>query len=126
MYPPSFFLELKFSQLFPVAMIWEDSREHCTGEGGLLLEVRTQDEFDRAAQLQLQAGIDFMWLGGKYDDARDEWVWSSNSEAIDLNVPWMSDVVQEGYGRCLEMHQGTLYGPLCSLNSNVACEFFYN
>ena len=107
-------------------MTWEDSREHCIEEGGLLLEVRTQDEFDRAAQLQLQAGIDFMWLGGKYDGTRDEWVWISNSEPIDLNVPWMSSVVQEGYGRCLEMHRGTLHGTMCSFNSYVACDIFYN
>ena len=56
---------------------------------GRLMEVRTQEEFDRAVNYSKELRSDF-WLGGSDREVEGEWRWESNAERIDMNKFWGS------------------------------------
>ena len=116
--------------MFDEALSWDGARQHCIGLGGRLLEVRTQEELDRAAQLRVQQQFSpWMWIGGRYDSARGEWIWISNSEAVNLTLFLSMDMLdlEAQYGGCLVMYGGrNLANDDCNSVSRFACDFVYN
>ena len=109
------------------SLTYDDARQYCTSLGGRLLEVRTQDEVDRAAQLfDQQYSYYRMMIGGRYDSGRAEWIWSSNSEAINLNIFSSTGGLNLGLGECLLLSDT---GDLSSYNCDdvwiYACDSLY-
>ena len=51
------------------------------------MEVRTQEEFDRALRFEREIGNEF-WLGGSDRGVEGDWRWESNDELIDMNKFW--------------------------------------
>ena len=51
------------------------------------MEVRTQEEFDRAVNYSKELRSDF-WLGGSDREVEGEWRWESNSELINMTTFW--------------------------------------
>ena len=65
---------------------WAAARQICIDLGGRLMEVRTQEDYDRALQLSLQIGR--FWLGGSDIQEEGVWVWNSNGERFYRNSFW--------------------------------------
>ena len=82
----SAFFVLKFLEL--TAAIWVDAQQYCSSLGSRLMEVRTQEDYDRAQQIRSEKGGN-IWLGGS--DIADEgvWIWNSNGEGINMDQFWM-------------------------------------
>ena len=81
------FLEQKYilsSQL----KTWADAREECINRGRHLMEVRTQEEFDKAVQLVAQTENGMFWIGGSDLQQEGVWVWDSNRERMDMDEFW--------------------------------------
>ena len=56
---------------------WFDAKEHCNSLNGRLMEVRTQEEFERAMRFRRENGNN-IWLGGSDREVEGEWRWESN------------------------------------------------
>ena len=85
------------------------------------MEIRTQDENDRAHVL---FGDSPFWLGA--NDIQDEghWVWASNQEEVNLNEFWYEGrPFQNTERNCLILfpNQGTL-DQLCTDRFNFFCD----
>ena len=105
-------------------MNWYDAKQHCIGLGGHLLEVRTQEDFDRAMEVRGQAGT-IIWLGGYFDTVIANWVWASNLEEIDPTAFWLNS--NPGHFSnldCVALYPGYYYQyTSCTFNRPFACEF---
>ena len=118
---------MRGSHLFDATMSWDDAQQHCIGLGGRLLEIRTQEELGRAIQLQLdfEIGFVFMWIGGEYDSTREEWIWSSNSDAINLTIFSSIEGLDLNGDGCVEFYQGSLSSYNCNFPNYVACDYVF-
>ena len=121
-----FFLELYGTYVFNLKLNRDDARQHCIVLGGSLLEVRTQEEINRATQLRVQGVSPLSWIGAQYDLQRDEWIWISNSEAIDLNIfSWIESLDPSEHCAFLSSF-GYPVSLNCNSTADVACDFGYN
>ena len=90
------------------------------------MEVRTQEEFDRAKQFLREIGYFWFWLGGSDREVEGEWRWESNDELIDMNKFWGSGQPDSYAGDqdCLFFMWRDGFGDLdCSRLRQFACEF---
>ena len=75
--------------------------------GRHLMEVRTQEEFDKAVQLVAQTENGKFWLGGNDMDQEGVWVWDSNRERMDMARFWNNHEPNDSRGSedCLQMSE---------------------
>ena len=77
----------KFSEttyvLVRVPMNWHDAKQSCSDMGGHLMEVRNNEEYQRARLFAKENGSP-VWLGGNDLQEEANWVWDSNGEQISL------------------------------------------
>ena len=86
------------------------------------MEVRTQEEFDRAKRLRREFGF-YFWLGGSDREVEGEWRWESNDERIDMNKFWISGQPNSGDQDCLFMGwSGGFEDYYCSHRNPFVCE----
>ena len=109
-------------------MTWDNASQHCLSLGGHLFEVRSQEAFDRGQQLINEfeeQDVVFMWLGGRLNVTRDEWMWSSNSDVISRNAsfwgPETSNIGTEY--ECMLLFPNAYYPALCDRDHYFVCEF---
>ena len=87
------------------------------------MEVRTQEEFDRAYRFLREIG-DIIWLGGSDREVEGEWRWESSAERIDMNKFWESGQPNEiGDQNCLYMLSVRFGDFKCSFRLPFVCEF---
>ena len=90
------------------------------------MEVRTQDEFDRARQVSQEIGR--FWLGGSDIQQGGVWIWESNGERINRNQFWSTNEPNGGTDQnCLffELPSDSvgLASGRCQNARGFACEF---
>ena len=91
--------------------------------GRRLTEVRTQEDYDRAVQLQQVLGNSF-WLGGSDIEEEGVWVWDSNHEVMDMNRFWHSGEPSAHFEDCVIMWAPFGFCDLtCSDSLPYVCEF---
>ena len=92
--------------------------------GRRLMEVRTQEDYERALQLFQELGNYPFWLGGNDIEEEGVWVWDSNDEVIDMNRFWYSGEPSDNSEDCIMM-----WAPIgfcdytCSESLPYICEF---
>ena len=112
--------------LITARLTWNDAKQACIDMGARLMELRTQDEFDRALQFRLDLGT--LWLGGTDSGTENNWRWISNNDPIN----WSSQYWLNGgpyHNRydlnCLAMQYASdtgIYDWFCNVSHSVACE----
>ena len=104
---------------------WADARQHCVDNDAHLMEVRTQEEYDRALGIWDEVGN--FWLGGNDIEEEGVWVWNSNGEVIDMSRFWLAGRPYAGEtGRnCLMMASDTGFEDYnCAASSySYVCEY---
>ena len=108
------------------AKSWADARQHCINAGSRLIEMKSQEEFDRTVQISDEIGE--FWLGGSDIQQEGVWVWNSNNEQINMNQFWYRASEPDGGTdqNCLMFfNHNSVAGSLSSVCGNAkkfACE----
>ena len=107
---------------------WAAAQQYCIDLGGRLMEVRTQEDFDRAIRVEEETSL--FWLGGSDVLEEGVWVWDSNNQQINLDVFWYHATEPNGdtEQNCLIFALSAQYVGLasddCELRRRFICEFF--
>ena len=88
------------------------------------MEVRTQEEYDRAQSLWREVRPYSIWLGGSDREVEGEWRWESDDEPINMTQVWRSGQPNRN-GNCLRIQSGGLYDGSCSATRNFVCSIGY-
>ena len=98
-----FFYAVTRSLKFAERKTWDDAQQHCLSLGRRLMEVRSQDDNDRAMQIISEPnGINHIWLGGNAIQD-DIWIWNSDGERINLDQFWQDGEPNSSHEDCLEI-----------------------
>ena len=82
------------------------------------MEVRTQEEFDRAKNFSREVRSD-TWLGGSDRHEEGVWRWESNGELINMTMFWGRSQPDDSRNQdCLYMHV------LSGLFADWSCSYF--
>ena len=101
---------------------WEDAKSNCAAMGARLMEVRNQEEFDRALRFRLTIPSP-IWLGGSDIQVEGNWVWDSNGEAVNLNQFWLETRPDNSPSRnCILLDRG-MFDFGCNYGQSSFCEF---
>ena len=89
--------------------------------GGRLIEIRTQDENDRA---HILFGDSPFWLGANDKQEEGHWVWESNQEDVNLNEFWFEGRPSDNSQRnCLILFPDRgMFDYICSDRFNSFCD----
>ena len=122
------FLEDKTPLIVNEKMTWVNASQHCFGLGGHIFEVRTQEAFDIGQQLKNEfeePDVVLMWLGGRLNITRDEWMWSSNSDIISRNASFwgFEGAIHETGYECMLLFPDLYYRAQCDRMFYFVCEF---
>ena len=86
------------------------------------MEIRTQEEFERARQFRLEIGYTF-WLGANDIQAERNWVWNSNEEVVNLDEFWYTARPTGSSGQnCLVM-DAAMFDGVCHEHGPSVCEY---
>ena len=125
MSPPSFraaLLGTVFDNQYKSRDGWSETKEYCESLDRRLLEIRTQQQFDRAEQFLKETYVPF-WLGGSDEAVEGTWRWQSNNERMNMTVFWQSGQTENNgpNHHCLAFHnQGFVV-----LDCHLALPFVY-
>ena len=104
---------------------WDDASTHCNALGGRLMEVRTQNELEKAKILHEGVGEDF-YLGGSEPTWEGIWRWQSNGNWIGKdNEFWDGGQPDDNGGDedCMVMSMTGFSDVSCSIERPFVCEF---
>ena len=105
---------------------WHDAKQHCNEMGARLMEIRTQEQLEKAQQFYQELRDQF-WLGASDEQTEGIWVWDSNQEEVDLNEFWLDGRPMDGtvgnFLNCLIMNSQGMFDWYCSHEQLFVCEF---
>ena len=88
------------------------------------MEVRTQEEYDRALGHWDKVGN--FWLGGNDIEEEGVWIWISNGERMNMDQFWITVFLSPDNSNdqehCLEMWGTGFNDQVCSYTRPVICE----
>ena len=108
---------------------WADARQYCADNDAHLMEVRTQEEYDRALGHWDKVGN--FWLGGNDIEQEGVWIWISNGERMSMDRFWATSSDNpahdnpnnsQGSEHCLEMWGIGFNDVICSEPKVFICE----
>ena len=103
---------------------WIAAKKHCLSLNTRLMEIRTQEDFDRAKRIKSEIGSDF-YVGGSDRKVEGEWLWESNGELIDINRFWRRWEPNDNGGQdCLYMRSGGFDDWKCDEDQAFVCDFY--
>ena len=103
---------------------WNDAKQNCIENGGRLMEIRTQEEYETALQSRVVLNGYKFWIGGSDIEVKGNWVWDSNQEGVILNEFWVSgSPLNTREKNCLAMSSSGMVDASCSVLRRSVCEF---
>ena len=91
--------------------------------GARVLEIRNQEKYERAIQIQQQMTGE-VWLAGSDIEDEYNWIWDSNGEAINFDQFWLLNrPYHNNVGKNCLVLSTYMYDDICSVARKSICEF---
>ena len=102
---------------------WWNAKEKCSQQNGYLLEVKTQEDHDRARKFRIDIDKD-IWLGGNDINQEGNWIWDSEGDQMDMGRFWDDGEPNGDDGNdCLVIKkEGRFRSNECSKEHYFVCE----